>query len=369
MKKQFFSSTLTILTAVVCICFLFLTTATVSSADKPFAGETLVVGIWSGPYADHFKEAIGEPFEEMTGAELQYKYSWDFTPEIIAAPEDQPPLDVAETADADYLVGVKRELWLPLRYENIPNIDNVYPYVKNEMSPTIEYGVPFDVGMHILLYRKDLVEQAPQSWEDLFRDEFKGKIGIERWFPYWVYVGSYLTDYSPPEEAIYSQEGRDAILEQMGRLSKRWFFCYEKGAEFVSALDAGEILVGNYWNGSGTTLILENQDRYGIVFPEEGGVAYLDHFCVVRGTEKRDLAEAFINYTVGKKAQIDFLKRHYNIMVYKDLEGQIPEVMKKNDLQPTTVQAWKKITNIDAEFLEPMRQELEDRFLKEVLSR
>ncbi len=369
MKKHLFSSNLAILTAVLCICFLFLTTATVSNAAKPFAGETLVVGIWSGPYADHFKEAIGQPFEEMTGAKLQYKYSWDFTPEIIAAPEDQPPLDVAETADADYLVGVKRKLWLPLRYENIPNIDNVHPYVKDQMSPTLEYGVPFDLGVHVLMYRKDLVKQAPQSWEDLFRDEFKGKIGIERWFPYWVYVGSYLTDYSPPEKAIYSEEGRETMLDQMKKLSKRWFFCYEKGAEFVSALDAGEILVGNYWNGSGTTLVLDDPERYGIAFPQEGGVAYLDHFTVVRGTEKRDLAEAFINFTVSKKAQLGFLKNHYNIMVYKDLEGHIPEVMKRNDLQPTTVEQWEKITKIDAEFLEPRRKELEDRFLKEVLSR
>ncbi|MCF8070658.1 MAG: extracellular solute-binding protein [Desulfobacterales bacterium] len=337
------------------------------AADRPFEGQTLIVGTWSGPYAKNFEEAFSKPFEEMTGAKLLHKYSWDFTPEIIAAPENDPPLDVTITADSDYLLGVKRKLWLPIRYENVPNADKIFDIIKDEMSPTTEYGVPFDVGIHVLMYRKDLVKTPPASWKDLFADEYKGKIAIERWFPYWVYIGSYLTDYDPPKKAIYSPEGREAIFDQMKNLSDRWFFCYSKGAEFWAAMDSGEITVGNYWNGTGTVKVLEDPDRFAMVLPEEGAVAYLDHFCVVRGTKKRDLAEAFINYLVSTKGQTAFLKKHYNLMVNKEVVPEIPAVM--GDIHPKKDEDWRKISFIDAEALEPLRKELEDRFIKEVLAK
>jgi spermidine/putrescine-binding protein len=222
------------------------------------------------------------------------------------------------------------------------------------------------------VYRKDLVKKVPTGWKDLWLDEYKGKIAIERWFPYWIYVGSYLTDYDPPKKALYSPEGRDAILDQMKKLSKKWFFCYDKGAEFWAALDAGEILVGNYWNGSATAKIQEQikehgkATTYGMLLPEEGAVAYLDHFCVVRGTKKRDLAEAYINWIVSTYAQTGFLKKHFNLMVNREVVPEIPALMK--GIHPETDEDWKRINFIDAKFLEPLRKELEDRFVKEVLT-
>jgi spermidine/putrescine-binding protein len=340
--------------------------------QKPFAGQTLTVGIWSGPYAQNFEASISKPFEAMTGAKLAHKYSWDFTPEILAAPPDDPPVDVTLAADADYVLGVERKLWQPIRYANVPNAGKIFPITK-KLSPTTEFGIPFDVGIHVLMYRKDKISKAPTSWADLMRDEFKGKIAIERWYPYWVYVGSYLTKYSPKKQAIYSAEGRNAIIDEMKKLSKRWFFCYEKGAEFISALDAGEILIGNYWNGSATFKIQEEIEKkgkavtYGLVFPKEGSVAYLDHLSVVRGTKKRDLGEAFINYAMSTEAQRAFLLKHFQIVTNQEVVKDVPPLMKS--FYPATEDGWKKIDFIDAKVLEPLRKELEERFVKEVLAK
>lgn len=355
------------------LCFILLGAFGIPAAQgaRPYEGQTLIVGSWSGPYARNFQAAFIKPFEKLTGAKLENKVSWDFTPEILAAPADDPPLDVTIAADGDYAVGIKNKLWLPIRYEYVPNAKNVFPILMNEISPNTKYGVPFDVGIHVLIYRKDLVKSPPTSWKDLWRDEFKGKIAIERWFPYWIYVGSYLTGYDTPIKAIYSKEGRDAILAAMKKLSKRWFFCYDKGAEFWAALDAGEILVGNYWNGSATAMVQEQIEKHGkattyaMCLPKEGAAAYLDHYCVVRGTKKRDLAEAFINWIMSDYAQIGFLKKHYNLMTNKNVVPEIPAVM--GDIHPRTDADWKKINFMDLKTLEPMRKELEERFMKEVL--
>lgn len=350
---------------------LCLTISTANAASKPFEGQTLIVGVWSGPYAKNFEAAVSKPFEELTGAKILLKYSWDFTPEIMAAPENDPPLDVALTADSDYFLGVQRKLWLPVRYANVPNIDKLFDYVKNTLSPTIEFGVPFDAGINGLVYRTDLVKQAPKSWKDLMNPEYKGKISVEQWFPYWVYWGGFLTDYEPGWKAIYSAEGRDAIVEAAKKLSKNWMFAYNSGSEFWSALEAGEIVVGEYTIGTCISKIEEQKAMHGksnlaMVLPPEGGWCYTDHFCVVRGTAKRDLAEAFINYTISTKAQVSFLKKHKNLMFNKEVVPEIPAILA--DIHPKVDDDWKKVIPIDAETLEPFRKELSDRLVKEVLT-
>ena len=340
------------------------------AGSKPFEGQTLVVGVWSGPYAKNFEAAISKPFEELTGAKILHKYSWDFTPEIIAAPADDPPLDVAETADSDYWLGVQRKLWLPIRYENVPNYDKLFDYVKNTLSPTTEFGVPFDAGINGLVYRKDLVKTPPTTWKDYLKPEYKGKISVEQWFPYWVYWASFMTDYDPGYKAIYSPEGRDAIIEAAKKLSQNWMFAYNSGSEFWSALESGEIVAGEYTIGSIISKIKEQEAKNGqsnlaMVLPPEGGWCYTDHLCVVRGTQKRDLAEAFINYTISTKAQIAFLTRHHNLLFNKEVVPHIPKILK--GIHPETDEDWKRVIPIDAETLEPFRKELTERFTKEVL--
>ena len=360
---------------IVCLCIGFLMVSPAQSASKKFEGQTLVIGIWSGPWAESFKQTIGNPFEKMTGAKIAYKFAWDFTPEIMAAPADQPPLDLAETADSDFVLGVQNKLWLPIRYENIPNHKKIFPHYWNDVALDTKYGVPFSLSVHVLIYRKDLVKSPIEHWKGLLtRDDLKGKIAIERWFPYWVYVGSYLTDYKPSTKAIYSPEGRDAILAQMQKLSQRWHMCYDAGAKLVSALQSGEVVVGNFWNGSSTKLYMEQVKKgepikITLTLPEEGSVAYRDQFAVVRGTKKRDLAEAFLNWMISTEAQKAFMKMQYAIIVNKEAAPFAPDFLKEKKLQPQEASGWDRFDTIDAVFLEPHRKKLEERFMKEVLAK
>ncbi len=358
----------------VCLSIGFFMVTAAHSSSKKFEGQTLVVGVWSGPWAERMKKAVGEPFEKMTGAKIAWKVAWDFTPEIMAAPADQPPLDVAETADSDFVAGVENKLWLPIRYENVPNYKKIFPHFFNDLAIDNRYGVPFNMGVHVLIYRQDLVKEPVLHWKELLtRDDLKGRIAIERWFPYWVYVGAYLTDYSPAKKAIYSKEGRDAILAQMKKLSKRWMMVYEGGAKLVSALDSGEVVVGNYWNGSSTKLYMSQVKankpiKITLTLPSEGSVAYRDSFSVVRGTKKRDLAEAFINYAISTEAQIAFSNMQYAIVANQEAAPHVPDFLKEKGLQPLKDSDWDRFEPIDAKYLEPYRKELEERFMKEVLA-
>lgn len=337
---------------------------------KPFAGQTLVVGTWSGPYAESKRKAIFEPFEQLTGAKIEYKLAWDHTPEIIAAPANDPPMDVAIAAGSDFLLGISQQLWLPIRYENVPNSYDVWENMLKFMGPWTDdgmpkFGVPFDVGIHVLFYRKDLIGGDLTSWMDLWREEFKGRVMLENYYPYNLYVGAFLSDALPGAEEIYSPAGHDALIGALSRMSKDWGArWYGGGAELVAAMEAEEVLVSNYWNGSALLKTLENPAKWGMAFPKEGSAAYLDYWCVVRGTKKQDLAELFINYALDPEVQSRFAATHNQIVANK--KARIPDTMK--GFYPSTAEEWAKVLFLDVEFLEPYRIELDQRVTREVLT-
>ena len=141
----------------------------------------------------------------------------------------------------------------------------------------------------------------------------------------------------------------------------------------MAALDSGEVVVGNYWNGSSTKLymsqIKENKPvKITLTLPSEGSVAYRDSFSVVRGTKKRDLAEAFINYAISTEAQKAFSNMQYAIVANQEAAPHVPDFLKEKGLQPLKDSDWDRFEPIDAKYLEPYRKELEERFMKEVLA-
>ena len=139
---------------------------------------------------------------------------------------------------------------------------------------------------------------------------------------------------------------------------------YGGGAELVAALDAEEVIVSNYWNGSALLNVLDNPAKWGMVFPEEGSAAYLDYWCVVRGTDKQDLAELFINYALAVETQSRFAAKHNQVVSNKNTV--IPDTMK--GFYPSTAEEWERVLFLDVEFLEPYRILLDERVTREVLT-
>ena len=72
-------------------------------------------------------------------------------------------------------------------HSKIPNIKNFYPEAMNlDFDPGNKFQVPYAWGTTGLCYRSDLVNEAPDSWDDLLSpsDDLKGKITMlstDRW--------------------------------------------------------------------------------------------------------------------------------------------------------------------------------------------
>ena len=296
-----------------------------AASGKPFEGRHLVVGAWDGPYADVIREVFVPSFEEQTGATVEIKGMWtEVVDTITAAPEDAPPYDMTVGEEYLNIRGLQEEIWLPIRYENIPNSKDVYPWYfdRDQLDEADDaYGVPFGYGFEVLAYNKEEIDFEPTSWSDLWRPEVQGKIALDK--GYWnfaIATAAFHLKDAPGEGELYTEEGMNKVIAEMAKLDVSVWF--PTGADSVTALEQGKFVIGEMY-AEDIGHMSERDSKYAFVIPEEGIMGWVDYYHVVRGTSEQDLAEAFINHLLDPELQSEFAKRQYYWMA--NAKAEVPK--------------------------------------------
>jgi spermidine/putrescine-binding protein len=331
---------------------------------KRFKGQKLIVTSWSGSYLEYFKNSYVKPFMRESGAIVVVSPGWaEFISKIKASPEDKPPYDVFIADGWNYIAAMNIKRLQPIRKENIPNAKDIYPALL-QREPWVEgYGVPFDGGLYLPAYSPKAIGFKPTSWKDMLKPELHQKITMDKAFYYTLYAAAYISDMKPGVEELYSKEGLDECFKVSARLAKSVKKFYAGGAEFLNLLQTGEVAMGAYYSGG-----VFGQQKKGVdikmVLADEGVNAWIGYMTVMKGTKKRDLAEAFINYALGTERQSDFSLESGNWVA--NSKAPVPAALK--GINPGTNKDFEKITFFDWGFLNAKWTELEERFKKEVLT-
>lgn len=305
--------------------------------SKPYDGDTLTAAVWSGGeyWMDGFNEHIVPSFEEKTGATVELETVWaEINSKIQAAPEDDPPWDV--TVGDAYVghYGVQSDLFLEIRYDNIPNFDDVYQYLKDFREH--EYGVPVSGMPMSILYRSDS-DFKPSSWADFDTQEGKdAKTGHEgSWYAYPAHISAYAMDDLPKAQEMYDEQYHEAIFEKLHNWNVDLW--YEGGAEFREALRNGVIEASAYYMN--THRDAQENDMMEFAYPEEGSVWYWDHYRVIRGTDNRRLAEEWINHLLDPEIQTISAELQYNAAANMNAEYTL-DVLAEN--YPQSESEWEE---------------------------
>ena len=344
---------------------LLLVTGTVWAEDLTrFKGQTLTVTCWSGPYMNSFKKAYAEPFMKKSGAVIVVSPGWsEFISKIKASPEDKPPYDVFMADGWNYIAAMNIDRLQPIRMQNVPNAKQIHPVLLAREPYQKGYGVPLDGSAYLPVYAKDKLGFQPTAWKDLMRDDLAGKLSLDATFYYGLYAAAYISDMKPGAEELYSPEGIDRVFATSAELAKRVKKFYKGGAEFLSLLNTGEALMGAYYVG-GTVSEMRKGAAIDMIIPEEGSVSWIGYLTVMKGTQKRDLAEAFINFCVDADNQSNYLKysgnwvSNANVTIPADMKGKMPE----------SNADFEKVTFFDWELLNANWSKFEERWKKEVLT-
>jgi spermidine/putrescine transport system substrate-binding protein len=295
---------------------------------KPFSGETLRVLVWSGNYATRFKERIVPLYEQRTGATLEVTTGWaDVLNRIRDAPEDDPPYDVTITEGSFYLTGRSEDLFLPVRRENVPNLDQVMDYYR-DFRPT-EYGVPVDGAPTNIIYRDELDFQ-PSSWSDLLSEaaqETNG-IGIDRGF--WAFpLHAVAVGMDEAQGAQELYEGKSsAVLDAMSEMNITGWAT--SGTQIWEMFDAGTIDIAQ-WYFEQTHFDIDEREGLSHFSPPDSP-AFVNHWCIVRGTDHRRLAEHFLNFILDADVQTQWSMNSPTLFTNENMTyaGELAEFLPSN---------------------------------------
>lgn len=195
---------------------------------------------------------------------------------------------------SDYMIDrlIHEDLLLELDYSNIPNMKYINKEFLNlYFDPEQKYTVCFNVGTTVLIYNKNLVNEAPKSWDVLWDEQYKDKILM----------------FNNPRDAFAIAQ---AVLGKNFNSTNEqdWVDCAELLAqqkdktnpiyvmdEVFNLMESGEYAFAEYYAGD-YLLMLENNKDLGYCFPTEGVNQFYDAFCVPKCSENKKGAEAFINF-------------------------------------------------------------------------
>jgi len=195
----------------------------------------------------------------------------------------------------DYIVSlmVKKGLLQKIDQAKVPNMKNLDKnYLNLEFDPGNQYTLPYQAGVDAIVYNADKVKNAPVSWEDLWKDEYAGKMVFlddSR-----VIIGlTLLTLGFDPNTTDPAQlaQAKDKLAKLVPNIK-----LFDSDSP-KTALIAGDVDLGMTWTGEA---FLAHQENAAItfVYPTEGGMLWQDNWAIPSGAPHLDAVYAWLNYTL-----------------------------------------------------------------------
>lgn len=262
------------------------------------AQNTLRVLTWPG-YAD---PDLVKAFEERHNARVEVTYiSTDDALWQRLLNSGNQPFDVFAANTAELSRAVKEKRSLPLSLNQIPNTQHQLPRFRHlKAIPGIAaddkvYAIPYTYSEMGLIYNRKLLSSAPTSINALWDTHFRGKV--------LAYDGS-SHNFSLAAQALgvnnpfqLQPNDWDRAVEKLVSLRRNVLTFYSQPEEVVHWFNKESVAIvfANY-GGQQVKLLRDAGADIGYVIPQEGALAWLDCWSILRTTLQPELAHAWINY-------------------------------------------------------------------------
>ena len=313
----------------------------------------LDVAVWSGTYAERFEEVVANGYEEETGVTVNVSPAGGEILSQLQAASDDPPYDVVSADELYYHLGVNDGLYNKLRPENVPNLDNVYSFLKEKPGQGMEYGVPSDGELLGIAYGVD--EMSGADWEKMQEtDDNTGFEGVFYIYP--MMIGAILSDKKSGIEEIYHESDHQAVFDEFRELAQNVDIWTASAAEIFNGIEQGIITHAMWYSGMAYAEASANEN-IDVAIPERTG-GYVNNYCTVNGTDKREEGEKFLNYMLREDVQTEWAEKGYNFMANKNVE--YPDMTA--DVYPTSNEEMKSISFVNFDRLGELQTPLTNKF-------
>ncbi len=202
---------------------------------------------------------------------------------------------------SDYMIElmIEEDMLEELNFSNIPNYKYILDDYKNLFyDPENKYSVPFSYGMIGIIYNTSMVDGTPNSWNIMWDERYSGKI----------------LNFNNPRDAFgtamyrlgidvntTSHDDWDLAFEAL-KTQKTLVQSYVMD-EVFNKMKGASAAIAPYYAGDFLTMYGDNEDL-AFFYPCEGTNVFVDAICIPRGTQHKDVAEAYINFLLSEDAAV-----------------------------------------------------------------
>ena len=328
-----------------------------------FAGTTINVFNW-GEYISDGSDGtldVNAEFERITGIHVNYQ-NFDSN-ESMYAKLKSGAVSYDVVIPSDYMIerlkneGMLRQLEFSL-------IDN-YEYIDEKYRGLFydeynEYTVPYNVGMVGLIYNKDMVKEAPDSWGVMWDEQYRDNV-LTFNNPRDAFAISQLflgIDLNTTSETDW-RRAADKLKEQNSILQGRVM------DEVFNKMQGGNAAIAPYYAGDFLTM-KEINPSLEFVYPKEGTNIFVDAMCVPTSCRNYEAAMLYINFmleptiALANAEYICYASPHTSVINNEDYcfygnkilypsEEEMPKVQYYHDMDEVTRKLynalWEEVVN------------------------
>ncbi|HTP07104.1 MAG TPA: extracellular solute-binding protein [Anaerolineae bacterium] len=253
----------------------------------PVTSKTLNLFVWT----EYVPQDMLDCFEQVYGIKIN-KGEYSSNEEMYAKlAQGSSQFDLAQPSDYIISVMIRTGILDKFDKSKLPNLKNITPQLAHVPGdPNGDYIVPYEAGTESIVYNADTVSDPPQSWNDLWKPEFAGRMVFAD-DPRYVIGAVLLAAGKDPNTT--NPDDLKAIKPQLAELL-RGVKLFDSDSP-KTALIAGDVDLGYVFNGEAFLAAKENP-AFKYVYPKEGTFLWQDGFGLVKDAPHPDAAYAWLNY-------------------------------------------------------------------------
>jgi putative spermidine/putrescine transport system substrate-binding protein len=316
----------------------------------------LVFSGYGGDYGEVMRKLVIAPFEAKFGAKVVYDTTGSSAQKLakLRASRDVPTYDLSVLTGYDLLAAGREGLLETIGPDRVPNMAKLHEFAQKNGEG---WGPIVSVDPLILLYNRDRVKPAPDSWNALWDPKYKGKVGVSHVSEgkglFLLLVAAYMA--GGDEKRIDGGFARiRALVPNVGA----WLTL---SPQYVPYLQREDVWLTPYWNGRAQLMIDEGLPL-ATVAPKEGTIAITNALAVPRTARNKTLAYEFVNFYLEAAQQEAWARKIY----YGPTNREVTLPREYASRVPVGAEAISRLRFPDEDYLAKHRGEWVERWNKEV---
>ncbi|TPW29668.1 ABC transporter substrate-binding protein [Pararhizobium mangrovi] len=251
-----------------------------------------------------------KPFESETGCTVHRKYAGS-SDEMVALMRSGGGGEydlVSASGDASLRLVYGGDVQ-PIDVDLIPEWKDFIDELKSPPHNTLNdfhYGISYEWGPNVLLWNADKIDTAPESWQAIYDEKYKGKITVPdnpiQIADAAVYLMSTKPDLGIKDPYELTQEqlsaAADLLKKQRPLIKKYWALASDE----IELFKNGDAVIGAAWPYT-TNALQADKVNVKDTIPKEGATGWADSWMLSAKSKHVNCAYKFMRYVSTPKVQ------------------------------------------------------------------